>query len=456
MSKRSLIIPCETQTRELDAKLLLACFAAERGFSVIVGSKKQINRRMGSLPRSIYLSKSLTKRNALNYEMLRRIGHTLIGGDEEALVYSSPESYLQLKVSELTLRKTDALVAWGPKNARLWGEFAGFHGAPIYITGNPRTDLLRPELRDFFTPDVEAIRRRFGRFVLVNTNFSRVNHYFSGQSRQRRALESGAGSAFTLGLADHKTRLFGCFDEMVVALARAFPDQTIVIRPHPSEQHETWKRTAAGYPNVHVLHEGNVIPWLLASDVLIHNGCTTAIEAYLLGVASIAYQPVRSKEFDHDLPNRMSHRAFDVEALIQLVKDQLGGGIAPDPTEEAAKQELIDRHIVARTGALASERLVDALELYQDERGDGGRPSLASDVAGRVAAKTRGWIQRMEAYIPGHHNNLVFLRHMFPGVDEADVGDRIERFGALLGRFSGVRARRLYDDVFEISAIDAK
>ena len=456
MSKRSLIIPCETQTRELDAKLLLSCFAAERGFSVIVGSKKQINRRMGSLPRSIYLSKSLTKRNALNYEMLRRMGHTLIAGDEEALVYASPESYLHLKVSDAMLRKVDALVAWGPENARLWRELAGFHEAPIYITGNPRTDLLRPELRGFLMPDVEEIRRRFGRFVLVNTNFSRVNHYFPGQSRQRRALQNGTASPLDLGLADHKARLFARFDEMIRSLARAFPDQTIVIRPHPSEQHETWRRTTAGYPNVHVVHEGNVAPWLLASDVLIHNGCTTAIEAYLLGVVSIAYQPVRSKDFDHDLPNHMSHRAFDVEALIQLVKDQLGGGIGSNPTEDAVKRDLVDRYIAGRTGPLASERLVDALELFENERGDVRRPPLASHLAGRVAARTRGLMQRLEAYIPGHHNNLVFLRHMFPGVTEADVADRIDRFGELLGRFSAVRSRRLYDDIFEVSAVDAK
>ena len=71
----ALIIPCETQARELDAKLLLACFAAERGFTVIVGSKKEINKRIARLPRSIFVSKSLTRRNLLMYELLPRLGH---------------------------------------------------------------------------------------------------------------------------------------------------------------------------------------------------------------------------------------------------------------------------------------------------------------------------------------------------------------------------------------------
>jgi surface carbohydrate biosynthesis protein len=452
MSERTLVVPCETQAREFDAKLLLSCVAAERGFSVIVGSKKQINRRMASLPRSIYLSKSLTKRNLLNYEMLQKMGHAIVCGDEEALVYASPESYLHHKVAAATLRKAEALVAWGPENERVWRDFDGYHGAPIYVTGNPRIDLLRPELRAFFAPAAQKIRERIGRFVLVNTNFSRINHYFPAQSRQRRALERAEGSHLDLGLAEHKSRLFRHFREMIPALARAFPDQPIVIRPHPSESQDTWREVAAGLSNVRVIHEGNVVPWLLAAHMVLHNGCTTAIEAYMLGVPAIAYQPVRSRGLDLELPNALSHRAFDLEQLLQLAKDQLGGGIASKPDEEAAKQKLIEEHVAARTGPLASERIVDALERFEAERNPGQTALLAARLLARGVAGARGLAQRIEAYVPGHHNNRAFLRHMFPGATQGDVASCIERYGELLGRFSAVRVSKLHEDVFQITA----
>jgi surface carbohydrate biosynthesis protein len=206
-----LIIPCETQAREFDAKLLLSCFAAERGFSVILGAKKELNKRIASLPRSIFVSKSLTKRNLLNYELLDRLGHAVICGDEEALVYASADSYLHHKVAASTLRKAEALLAWGPQNEQVWRNFEGYRGAPIHVTGNARMDLLRPELRPLFDADAARIRDRYGRFVLVNTNFSRLNHYFPGQSRQRRALESAAPLGevdLGRGLAAHKARLY--------------------------------------------------------------------------------------------------------------------------------------------------------------------------------------------------------------------------------------------------------
>ena len=50
--------------------------------------------------------------------------------------------------------------------------------ARIFETGNPRFDLLRPGLRELYRPDAEALRARFGDFILINTNFARYNHYF--------------------------------------------------------------------------------------------------------------------------------------------------------------------------------------------------------------------------------------------------------------------------------------
>jgi len=41
--KVPLLIPVENQVRELDPKLLLACIAAQRGFSSIIGLHREID-----------------------------------------------------------------------------------------------------------------------------------------------------------------------------------------------------------------------------------------------------------------------------------------------------------------------------------------------------------------------------------------------------------------------------
>ena len=455
MQPNVLIVPCETQVREFDAKLLLACFAAERGFSVLVGSKKEINKRIGSLPRSIFVSKSLTKRNLLNYELLHRLGHGVICGDEEALVYASPDSYLHHKVAPATLRKARALLAWGPQNEQVWKDYASYEGCPIHVTGNARMDLLRPELRSLFDSDVDRIRQRYGPFLLVNTNFSRLNHYFPGQSRQRHALESGPpvrGVDLGRGLAEHKARLYESFLEMVPAVAAACPNHAVIVRPHPSERQETWREITRECPNVEVVNDGNVVPWLLASEVLIHNGCQTAVEAYLLGTPAIAYQPVTSKDFDLQLPNLLSHRAFDQPSLLEMLGARLRGDLERSPAEAAKQEELIDEYVAARSGAFACERIVSRVEAFAMDPGV-AVPSLRSRLLAKAVAHGQGLLQRIEAYWPGHHNNRVFLRHMFPGADVAFVEGRIGSYAKLLGRFDAVRARERYPNVFEIDAV---
>jgi surface carbohydrate biosynthesis protein len=51
-------------------------------------------------------------------------------------------------------------------------------GTSIHLTGNPRGDLLRPELRGFYARDIESIRREYGDFILMNTNFKPVNAFY--------------------------------------------------------------------------------------------------------------------------------------------------------------------------------------------------------------------------------------------------------------------------------------
>ncbi len=67
----TLIIPVENQVRELDAKLLLSCVAAERGFPVILGSRAFVHFEVASLPRGVYLAKSMRSLSNSMFRILR-------------------------------------------------------------------------------------------------------------------------------------------------------------------------------------------------------------------------------------------------------------------------------------------------------------------------------------------------------------------------------------------------
>ena len=442
-SERYLIVPSENRTREFDAKLLLGCIAAEAGFKVIVGSRQAIHCWIDRLPPSIYLAKDIRVSSARMFDILDRLGHAIVAWDEEALVYYSRAHYLAARLHAPTLRMTRALFAWGADNARLWRFSPGYHGAPIHVTGNPRLDLLRTELQPYFANEVARLKLAYGDMILVNSSFASVNHFTSdGADISRSRISCGRAQEFHDHAFAYRSGLLQRFLEAVPQLARAFPRATIVVRPHPSENHDTWRRCAAGLDNVLVCHDGSIVPWLMAAQAVVHNGCTTAIEASILGKSPIAYQPMASAEFDIHRPNEISVRAGTVEALCTAIAANWGRVSEPHP-------HLAD-YVAPPGNNLYSERVVDAvLEMARAGVLDPGT-GRCRRVLGRVKAiarrhdKTRQW--------EGSESSARYEAHRFQPMHVAETEGLVQRLSRTLRRFETVKVAQIKPDIFCLSA----
>jgi surface carbohydrate biosynthesis protein len=456
----SLIVPVENQVRELDPKLLVACAAAERGFRVFLGSRTRVDFRAATFPRSIYLSKGMTPKSAKMFRILRKLGHEIAALDEEGLVYHSADEYYARRVSDATLELIAILFAWGDEGAELLRGHPDYPGTPLHVTGNPRIDLLRPELRSYFADEVAQIRERLGRFVLLNTNFSKVNAYFPqmnllvppadpGELPALGAAGVGLPRAFAEGLAAHKGALFDHFREMIPAVHSAFPDHQIVVRPHPSENREPWKLVAKDLERVHVIHEGNVIPWLAASQALIHNGCTTGIEAFVMQKPALAYRPVSADVFDLALPNELSRQCHSIAELCDGLRAVLVDDAGCQHSD--AQRHLIDHHLAAREGALAADRIVDVLEQRAAAVASRPRPPTGEYLRGWLAATQRSLVKRhIKARIPQHRNNPEYQRNRYGGISIDELRARVDRLGACLGRFRGLGVEPVAEHIYRI------
>ncbi len=463
--KPPLIIPVENQVRELDPKLLLACVAARRGFTSIIGSHRKIDFRIASLPRSFYLCKSFTIKNLHMFRIMHGLGQAILSWDEEALVHLPDAMYFSRRLSPLSLRYVSHLFAWGEDNARMWRRYRDMPGdIPIHITGNPRADLLRPDIRDFYRDEADALREKYGRFVLVNTNFNHVNAFYPSQNLFRPVKHPGEqakfGKAargmsheFARSLQEHKQALFEHFKAMIPRLHDAFPDYSIVIRPHPTESPLVYQRLAAGRARVHVINEGNVVPWLMATSALVHNGCTTAVEAYSLGLPAVSYRASVHNEIDeafYGLPNRLSIQCFTLEELLQSLDEILSGDRGD--TANGKHDTLVDRHLAAREGPLACERVVDVLDSVSRDWQCLPQPSLHRRLAGASLANGRHLLKRLLRYLPGKHAPPEFHRHRYPGITLGDLRERIARFQNTLGDDTELKTEEIYDQIFRISA----
>ncbi len=462
---RSLIIPVENQVRELDAKLFLACIAARHGFSVIIGSRLEISFRIGVFPPSIYLAKSMTARSLKMFRIMRQLGHIIAGWDEEALIHPPAETYFSRRLSPEAMLHVSHLFAWGEENAELWRQYPFLPpDIPIHLTGNPRGDMLRPEMQPFFAEETEHLQQKYGEFLLINTNFSFVNAFYPDQNlfqplknpgekpRFGRAAV-GMDRHFAEGLRDHKQAVFQGFQRLIPRLEQAFPELTVIVRPHPVENPSIYHELAAGCQRVKVINEGNVIPWLLASRAVIHNGCTTGVEAYIMRVPALSYQEKGDFEYDNGfyrLPNALSYQCHDFTVLKETISSILAGELGAADGRE--RRELMAGYLASQDGLLASQRIVHVLEKIIQESADKPLPSFFALFMGRSKVARRRLAKYIKSFQPNSKYRSEFQRYRYPGLSIGALRQKIKQLQSILGYQQKLDIQKLGDHIFRLTS----
>ena len=460
-----LLLPVENQVRELDSKILLACVAARRGFSSYIGSRREIHFNITSFPRGIYLSKSITAASDMMFRIMRSLGHEVVAWDEEALVHLPAETYYSRRLSPAAMANVSRFFAWGEDNAQLWCKYPRLpENAAIEVTGNPRNDLLRPELHAYYDSAVAKIKKEYGDFILVNTNFNHVNAFTpvqnlfqpvekTGEIPKFGRAAKGMSRAYAAGLRDHKQAIFEDFQRMIPALDIAFPDYNIVVRPHPTEGQKIYHDIASHCRRVEVTNEGNVVPWLLATEALVHNSCTTGVEAYVMGVPAITYRASINETYDfgfYRLPNLISLPCFNLDELKAMLEKILNGEIGSANGDD--RKLLIEQYLAAQHGPFACERMVDVLETMVKDRRKLLKPGIGTRIYGRSLYAVRTMIKRYKDSRPASHNKPEFQRHRYPEISLSDMKERVSRFQRLLGHSNELKVERFLNQFFRISA----
>jgi surface carbohydrate biosynthesis protein len=348
MKKRHLYIAIGTKHRELDAKVLLACYAANAGFTVILGSVSAIQKQLHKLPAGIYIKQLVTEGTADTLRRFRSYGHTVCAFDEEGLVFPDPEAYKRERISANAMKYVSKFFAWGEYQAKLVREVIGPENAnKVVVTGHPRLDILRPEWRDFYKAQADIYQKQHGSYILINTNFDLFNHAdgreaFFERLRKAGRINSPDAEKWFRGWAAFRGRMYRCFRELIRELAAQLPDKTFIIRPHPSENHDEWKKFAYDFNNVKVIYEGAAIPWILGSDCLVHNGCTTAVEAYVLNKPVISYQPFVDDRYDNYLPNNVGFSIRYIDSFVSLIRNNYKDKIPNQEIESSVFMESLN------------------------------------------------------------------------------------------------------------------
>lgn len=465
MTKPLLIIPVENQVRELDAKLLLACVAAKKGYRSVIGFSGAVDLCLGRFPRGIYVSKSAGPQNLKYLRLNCQLGNKTIGWDEEALEYLSDEVYAN-RLQPGALDLVDHYIAWGEDNKRLIQNYRHLpEDMPIHVLGNPRADLLRSECRSFFEKEVSALKEQYGDYILINTNFPRINHYDWNRNVANPDSNSETGFTLTMGRTEFPARftyemycyakeVFKNIQTLVCKIVEAHPERKIILRPHPTENDAFWEKIAEPYPNFLIRSENNVLPWLLGCSVLIHNGCTTAVEGYGLDTPIITYDPVDDSECNttvmlskSKLPNRLGEICTSDDAVLAALQEILP--VHRQKRFNAEQDKTYNHYIHKNPNALASEDIMDIADTIMLPEQNLWQWLLRF----YAASKSQLWF-RVKTLLRAtgiKKYNYMFMHHRFPKLSVEIIEDKTARLCKIIGAKNNVQIKQLDTDIFEIS-----
>jgi surface carbohydrate biosynthesis protein len=445
--KKTVAFPVDILAREFDGKLLLALCAAERGWNVLIGGREAVNESIHRRKPCVYFAKSARSGNSRLFARLKLLGHQVVVLDEEALVRQS-DDFFMMKHEKDALENVDLLLTWGEDSRELWLRSKMLGGLRTETAGNPRIDMLLPQLRGYHQENIDAIRSRYGDFVLINGNFGTVNHRISSNVRFNLApwarnddVEKDAAE-----FVAHKRAVFDRFCLLIPKLAAAIAPRNLVIRPHPAEDHAAWKEATKGYANAHVVFEGSVVPWIAAAQALIHNGCTSAVEAAIGGTPVLTYRPVTSSRFDNPLPNGMGIESFTDEQLLTSVGKVLDSGPIPLSAEQ---KTLLHRHIDFSETRLGSDAIFDAIERHAIGVATGRKVTFLKRLQVYLQYQHQLLPQRLRKLKRGSGRNA-YKKRKFSGLTEDMVNVRIVKLQGALSRFSNMCAHEIGKNVLEI------
>jgi surface carbohydrate biosynthesis protein len=379
---KNFILLVEIVERELPASVLVGAELARRGHNVWLIEKGRFRKSPASFPPSIVLEKGLSKGCLDRFRSIRGAGHVLAVMCQEGFIYPSGEDYIKRRVHGETIKAIDYLFLWGERQKkdleRFLGDVRGY-----YVTGNPRVDLLHSRFRSSFAAETEAIRKQHGDFVLFTSRFSSVNHFRRSidETLDRRKEQYAEGAQETVDeRIEIRKRLFDDYMRMIGEVAKRLPEHKFIIRPHPVENVDVWRERFAGVANVEICDEGAAAPWLSAARCVVHNACTTGIEAYLLDRPVIEYHPasIPRGEFDPTFPGQVTGSCDSVESLTEWIETHVESD-AP-PKRRAATEELIAYYLQNYREPDAYREMADAMEGFE-------APGLLANFRNRLSGK---------------------------------------------------------------------
>ena len=326
-------IPVEIPVRELPGYLLLSIVAASRGHKVLIASGIDLwlLKRLKILTKGCYLVKNM---NVPSVSKTVHDGFLNDGFDmycqeqESSILFGEFSSHLNvLGINKDQFVPFKGVFCWGKRDTNNYKNYFDSKKDIFYNTGSVRLELWKEK----YAALCQAKRSPNAKpYILVVSNFSYImgDNHWSNLYLTHKQLEMFQSNLQEQTFHNTIAQESKICSDMILAvkhLARKNPKYDIVLRPHPADSISNWKNIFCDDENVSVVDNSDSInAWIQNAKAIIHNGCTSAIEAVIRSVPIISYGPDRIHD-DLTIPNNLGIRAKSLEELdrsLEIIFDR--------------------------------------------------------------------------------------------------------------------------------------
>jgi len=440
MARKYLYLPIEEAARELDARLLMAVHALGKGYDVVIGQQWLLIRNLRVFEPGTVFFKG-TNAVQLNWmQNAKSAGHTVVAIDEEVTAIAE-EKHVVKGVKKEIFDCCDRFFMQGENQSRIYKKYFGDYPDVFRITGNPRFDLLQGERRRAFVTAARDIRQKYGRYILLNSNFGCYNSAWGSFEAFVRVCKN-VGFADWDNPADRRwfkasyeleKHTMDGFIKLARRLRDEFGEHRILIRPHPAENLDTWHKLFGREKGIDIVYEGSAAPWIMASDYFIHNTCTTGTEAMLLRVPVGAYAPFtnwKEKVFLSNLVTPVYRNEDDVIAATAAAIADRKACVEKIREDCSA---LLEEHIMFDDSDTAAARILNEIDAVAIESSNSSmlRPGRNLD----------------------HNQKMTEYQRKKISLTLKDVSQRIVDMAMLEGAKLELKVKNVGENLFHIAAL---
>ncbi len=289
MKKISLYLPIELKARELAPKVFLSLVAANKNFRIYLGTQATISRIISTKKETggVYFFKGGLSLNLIK-NIKKKCSKFIILDEEAGPGDDNPRATMRERINKNIEQEIDRYYILGKKNFDIAKKIFKSFKKSLVLSGWPRIDFFRLSAKQKKNnPNVKDIKKRFGEYILFVSDFGQNSKKMISFTKKTNSKIYKNNKKLQNKIYKASLDQFTEFNKVSDLLMELDKDNSIpmiIIRPHPSEDHEPWERISKKLKKFKVIFEGEISPWIYGSKAILHRGCSTSVQAYLANI----------------------------------------------------------------------------------------------------------------------------------------------------------------------------